>query len=265
MNTKNVISVLIILCAIAAGLHAQTFIQRSGTAEGPVFLLNEVGAILVSARDTVTVGTLLPAKSRPQGYESIDLLQDDRILMFNAERVKTVTDIQSKYNSLKVGDAVKLGIQRGTEMFIVSFEKIEPEKLPKDRKLIIRTAESGPQGAAGQGNVIQREIKIDGSEDSKQRLVGDSFILEETDSSIKITHVLPGAEETLGDLDVQEADVVLELNGTAVPTIKIFNETFDKIQTGDKVTLTLKRKDQPFTIEFKKPADDMRKRIIRHE
>jgi len=265
MHSKNVISILIALSVLTAGLHAQTFIQRSGADQESIFILNEVGAVLMSDKDVVAVETVLPEKSRPKGYETIDLRQGDQILMFNAERVKTVADIKDKYNTLKTGDAVKLGIQRGRWMFIVSFEKIDPEKLPKGRTMIIRRAEPGAEGESGGGNVIQREIKIDGGTDSKQRLVGDGFIVEESESSMKITYVLPGVDERLGEVDVQEADVVLELNGTSVPTIKIFNEVFDKIQTGDKVRLKLKRKDQPFTIEFKKPADDRSKRIIRHE
>lgn len=257
MKTKNALIVFFTLFLFVNLLQAQVFIKKADSAGEGIFILKEAGAIVTSEKGEVKIEDMLPGEIRPKGYEDIDLKKGDKILMFNAERVKSVKELQDKYEALKVGDEVKLGIQRDTEMFIASFAKIDPEKLPKERKLVIRTAEPGAEGQEGEGNVIRQEIKID-DDDKTKPLVGAGLILKETDDAVKISYVLPNMKDALGDVDVQEADVVVELNGNSVPNIKIFNDKYEKIQTGDEITLKMKRKDKVFTVKFKKPEEKSR-------
>ena len=255
MFNKYALTILLVLFLLVNLLQAQIMIKRNEAGGEGVFILKEVGAIIMAEKGVVTVENLLPEKNRPKGYEEIDLKEGDKILMFNAERVKTIKDLQDKYEGLKIGEPVKLGIQRGKEMFIISFDKIDPVKLPKNRKIMIRAAEPGSEGSEGEGNVVIREIKIDNPDGKVKPLVGAGLILEETDDFVKISYVLPNMKDALGDVDVQEADVVVELNGNSVPTLKVFNKNYDKIQTGEKIRLKMKRKDKVFTVSLKKPGE----------
>ena len=74
--------------------------------------LNEVKVVFVT-----------PAQRRGKAYRDVDLKTEDRILMANGKRIKTVADFKELYESLPVGEELKMGLRRGEEMRMASFQK----------------------------------------------------------------------------------------------------------------------------------------------
>ena len=148
-----VISALLVLCSQTC--KAQKMIKIEADS---VFILQEAMVVIAEKNDALEVQMVLPAFGMPEGYEDIDLKTFDKILMINRKRIKTLEELKKIYNELDTGETVKLGIKRDEETFIVSFPKIDPEKLPKTG-LIIKERGEGEEKSPESRTVIKRIIK----------------------------------------------------------------------------------------------------------
>lgn len=256
MTKQRIFQVLILVAVMifSQSLLAQVFIKKSGPGEGEVFFLNELAAIVTDEDGTIKVEHAMPGDQRPDGYRDLDLKQGDEILMVNAKRVKKAKDLENIYNEVKVGETIKLGIRRGEEMFILEFNKIDPEKLPK-RKLMIRKAEPGEDESGADTKVTTRRIKIENPDGKVKFLMGTGIIIKETENQVEIEKLIPEINEELGDLDLKEGDIILSVNGEKVKTLKQFTDIYDKIKVGDDVQITTARGDEQINLKFKKPEE----------
>jgi S1-C subfamily serine protease len=160
-------------------------------------------------------------------------MKSDQILMLNAKRVKTVKAFEDGYGELAIGDEVKLGVRRKGELLIVSFKKIDPEKLPKGRKMMI-------------------SLDGDGSEDIRP-LFGTGLILGFAKNQIKVMEKMEEHTPALGGADIQKGDVIESINGKKVENLDQLFEIYDKLAVGDKVEAGYARGDKKMQLSFVKP------------
>lgn len=256
MNRKiSVVFALILIAFFAESLNAQVFVQKKGGGDGEFFFLNEAATMLKDEDGTIKIEMALPGEQRPKEYQNIDLKQGDEILMVNAKRVKSVKELEKMYDEIEVDSDVKLGIRRGEEMFIVSFNKIDPEKLPK-RKLMIRTAEPGDMKPGEEEKVVSERIKIENKDGKVKPVLEIGLILREVDKKITVEKVIADLAKKIANFDAQEGDVISLLNGEKIQTIQQFSKVYDKIKTGDDVKFVVMREKKEMEISFKKPKEE---------
>ena len=256
MQRKTNLFVFVIsFILIAQTLNAQVIIKKSGAGEGEIFFLNELSAIISEKDGVIIVEHAMPTDQRPENYRDIDFKQGDEVLMANANRVKLVKDLEKIYNELEVGETMKLGVRRGEEMFIVSFIKMDPEKLPK-RKLMIRKGVPGEGKAGDEPKISSYQIKIDNTDGKMKFLMGTGLILKEKEKLVKIDKVIPEMVEELGKVDVKEGDAVVAVNGKKIKSLAQFTKIYDEIKVGEKVQLVTIREKKQINVKFKKPETE---------
>jgi len=136
------------------------------TSEGDIFDVPELAVFITQEGDDLTITNMMDVNSRPKGYEDINVQLNDVILMANGKRMKSVNDLQNLYKEAKPGTTIKLGIKRGEEMMLTSFEKVDPDKLPK-RKMITKTFDGGEQDMLGIPQVGYVITELNGKEIKK--------------------------------------------------------------------------------------------------
>lgn len=218
------------------GLAQQFQIKLDGKSSENIFLLTECMAVLVDEEETIEVQILMPVEHRPEGYAEIDLKKGDEILMMNAKRVRKVKDLKEIYEGLEPGEPVKLGIQRDMEMFIVTFKKVDPKKLPKREMKMIREGKGmGPGGAVRLANF------------------GGVLAVKEMNGKVSVHKIFPGLKNVLDEGALQEGDVILTVNGTHVQSNKQFADVYTKVDVGGEVRLTISREGKQKNVKFNKP------------
>ena len=105
--------------------------------EGDAFNLSELAAIIAKQNDKVTV-VMTRKDARPPAYQNIDLLSGDVILMSNGIKIKEVKQLEEIYKNLKIGEQLKIAIKRSDKPQMISFNKADPDKLPKRRMMMKR-------------------------------------------------------------------------------------------------------------------------------
>lgn len=218
------------------GLAQQFQIKLDGKSSENVFLLTECMAVLVNEEETIEVRILMPVEHRPEGYAEIDLKKGDEILMLNAKRVRKVKDLKEIYEGLEPGEPVKLGIQRDMEMFILTFQKVDPKSLPKrEVKMIREGGGMGPGGAVRLANF------------------GGVLAVKEMNGQVFVHKIFPNLKEALDEDALQEGDHILTVNGTQVESNRQFADVYTKIDVGGEVRLTISRDGKQKKLIFKKP------------
>lgn len=247
--------VLIFMALLVESLHAQVLIQKKAAGQDEIFFLNEAAAMLKDEDGTIKVDMVLPVEQRPKEYQDINLKSDDEILMVNAKRVKSVKELEKIYDELEVGGEMKLGIRRGEEMYIVSFNKIDPEKLPK-RKFMIRKSEPGDVKPGEERKLLSEQIKIENKDGKVKPVLELGLILKEVENQVKVEKVIAELAAKAANFDAKEGDVIVSLNGEKIQTVQQFSGIYDKIETGQDVKLVILREKQEMEVSFKKPKEE---------
>jgi S1-C subfamily serine protease len=246
---------LIITVFFVESLAAQVFVQKKGAREGEIFFLNEAAAMLKDEDGTIKVDVVLPGEQRPKEYQNIDLKQGDEILMVNAKRVKSVKELEKIYNELGVGGEMKLGVRRGEEMFLVSFNKIDPEKLPK-RRFMIRKGEPGDLKPGEEKKIFSQQIKIENKDGKVKPVLEIGLILKEVDNKVIVDKVIADLAKREANFDAKEGDIIFSINGEKLQTVQQFSGIYDKIQTGQDVKFVVLREKKEMAVSFKKPEEE---------
>ncbi|MFC2173951.1 PDZ domain-containing protein [Acidobacteriota bacterium] len=252
---KSLLSLLLtILCAGVAiqSLDAQMVIKRSGEDAGDIHFLKELAAVLAGGENGIDVMHVLPGDMRPKGYEDVDLQQQDKILMMNKKRIKSIEAFKEVYDSIEIDGQVKLGIRRGKEMMILSFKKADPEKLPAGQVKM----QIGAQGEPGEGGgkVIKQTFTMggEGGENMKP-LAGTGLIVGEEEGRFKVMHKIEGMTDALKDVDIQQGDTIAAVNGETPDTLDKLVEIYGNIETGKEVRLGILRDGKKLEAKFTKP------------
>jgi hypothetical protein len=110
---------------------------------GEICHLDEVGAIVLLKDDKIKVEFVMPTDKRAKAYMNVDIKNADEILMVNGQKVKTPEDIEVIYKALNVGEEFKLGIRRDGNLMIVSYNKADPDDLPKKKMMKLKVVDEG--------------------------------------------------------------------------------------------------------------------------
>lgn len=222
--------------------------------KGDIFFIQEVGVICSNAEEAVKVLTVLPAETRLKQYADIDLKEDDEILLVNAKRVKSAGELEKIYETIEIDDEIKLGIRRGEEMQIVTFNKINPEKLPKDRTIVIKTMDANEEDAAEGAKA--HKIVMHVSEENGHLLKGTGLLIGEKDGRLVVADKMPHSDDLMGNIHFEKGDIIESINGTEVSSFEKLSDIYNSVKTGDEVLFTLTRGSQLYKIAFPKPEID---------
>ncbi len=216
---------------------------------GDVFILQEMGAVILPEKDELRIDMVAPQSGRPEGYKSVDLRKDDIILMLNGKKVAALKDLKDGYEALAIGADVKLGIKRDRQMMIVSFAKIDPAKLPKRAMTMTVEGKDGPVTSDS-----FEVVRLDGAEGKIIPITELGLIIKEDAGKVLVAHVLPNSKEVFDKVIMQEGDQILELNGTKIAAVGDFELHYQKLAVGEIVGLVFHRDGKPVKVEVKKPA-----------
>ena len=194
------------------------------------FPIPETGALVVKDGSDLKVRFVPPAGNRPEKYRSVDLQEGDQILLVNGKRVKTIAELKKAHADTPVGETFKLGIKRGEELMIVSFEKADPKDLPKMNTRIVTSG--------GEGTEVLPAVGV---------------MLVEKGKGVVIDKILPVETSAVKGLDVKEGDIILSINGNAVSSLKEFVSFYDNLAVGDPVEWKTRRSGNAISVSFAKP------------
>ncbi len=225
--------VLLSLATLAPAHAASTqpdSVKMMRLAPGDAFPIPETGALVVKDGADLRVQFVPPPGNRPEKYRSVDLQEGDLILLVNGKRVRNVEDLKKAHAATPVGEQFKLGIQRGQEMMMVSFEKGDPKDLPK---MNMRIMTSG-----GDGTEVLPAVGV---------------VLVEKKKSVIVDKLLPVETSAVKGLDVKEGDAIVAVNGTEVTSLKEFVRIYDDIAVGEEVDWKIRRSGKDIAVSFAKP------------
>jgi len=245
---KFILSVLFVLLMINI-TNAQVMIKSAGGESGTVQIIKELGALLTEKDQVVSIMMVLPEDARPEDYKEIEVKKDDEILMVNKKRVKSVEEFVKLYNEMEIDELIKMGIKRDGNLMIVEFKKIDPEKLPKGRQMMIRTAESGE----GERGIKTKTFSF--SSDGKgmegvQPLMGTGLVLGEEDKKVVVKMKMKGPEKDLG---IEEGDEIISFNREKIKSLQQLVKLYENTKAGDKIELGHKRDGKFLGVSFAKP------------
>lgn len=223
-----VVIVLITLPTIATAQAQQGDTTTSHQVSGAI-MMSEIAAIAgVAKGDLVALIEVLPADARPAANQDLDVRQGDQILMVNGQRVRELEDLNTVYSGLAIGDEVKLGIKRGSERFILRFEKQKAQA--------VSSSQSGGS----------RMVMISAEGGDVALMHEDHVMLGVEDDSVKVTHQLASGGA------LEEGDVLIGLNGEALASIDDFNRIYRDIAIGGQISLTVLRGGSEFNVVINK-------------
>lgn len=141
MRLQTMLCILAMVAVLPA--TAQKVVTKTGDGrtmvriEGGAFI-PELGVALGNDGDEVKVLHAMPADARPKQFSAADITGDDRILMVNARPLRSAEAFRTLYEATAPGDTIKLGIKRGDRLHIVTFTRMDPKDMPKERRIMIR-------------------------------------------------------------------------------------------------------------------------------
>jgi PDZ domain-containing secreted protein len=219
--------------------------------EGDAFMIREIGATLIEADGKLEVAFVLPADARLAAYKSVDIQEKDVILMVNGKKVVSTSDIREIFDGLKPGDEIKIGLKRVKNMMIVSFERADPESLPKLKTMTreMSDEDTGRDHVPGQVTIMRGDGPPG---ENLAMLEGSGLIAKEEDGAVVIAMVMPHAKKILGSTEVKEGDRILSIQGKKVSGVAALLELYSSVEPGSEITLVLERADEEFSVTFEK-------------
>ena len=244
------ISIVVLLLMFVMSLESQMKIIRKGgnpkshSEQEDIAELPELASFVLFKGGELVVDKVFEKTMRPKGYESVDIREGDVIVIMNGTRMKSLKEFKNVYASIPVGSSVKLGVERGEEVTTLSYDKADPEKLPK-RRIVINEGDG-----SGADDILM--------------LGSTGIFIGAKGKRIFIGKVIADLPSSLKDADVKEGDAVTGINGTSVGTFNEFSNAYKKIAVGEKVTIATSRKGKELSFSFSK-SEDVGRRIIKRE
>lgn len=245
---------------LSQSLYGQMVIKKKvAGGDAGIHMISELGAILTENDEVISVMLVMPEDSRPEGYKKIDIKKADEILIINKKRVKSLKSFEEIYNSMDIDELVKMGVRRDGELMIVEFKKIDPERLPKGRKMMIRTASVG-QGEGGMTTKSFTFSSDEGMMEGVEPLMGSGLMVGESDKKVIVKMIME--EQGFG---IKKGDEIISINGQKVKSVAQLVKEYGKIKTGEKVELGYKSDGKELTASFEKSEAKGGMRVIKKE
>jgi S1-C subfamily serine protease len=214
MKCSSTLVASLLFAALLASPSANAQIRHSGGAEGGLLIIDELGVVAGPGETKgLEIMSLLPDTDSKR---EIELKRGDQLLMLGGKRMSDIGALRAAYEGAEVGDTVKLGIRRGDERFLVSFEK-------------------KPASQGGRRMVMMRGGPGDGGGDM-QPLMEFGVVLTENDGKVVVGMEIPGDEKSLA-----KDDVVTAVNGTSVDSIAAFRKVYEALAIGDDMDIAFSR------------------------
>jgi len=217
MNRRITFLTLVVLVGILGASQAsgQMIMRHGGGSENEVIVLRELGVVAGPGEqdDEVRLMMLLPGTEREVALEKGDL-----ILMVNGKRVRDVATLREAYDAAGIGEVVKLGIRRGDERFLTSFEKKDPEEMEEGGG--VRMMVGGPGGDF----------------DDIHPLPEFGVLLAQKDGKVVVAMELP-----MGTPAFEKDDVVQSINGQTIASLEELRAAYELLAVGDDVALVVMR------------------------
>lgn len=249
-----------------AAFAAENKPQMRMFSSGDVVFLSELGAIIIPRDSALVVDVVNQPDQRSKEYKTVDLRKDDKIIMINGKKANALADINTVYDSLAVGQEVKLGIVRGKDRMIVSFVKADASKLP-NRQVMSFTTEGGDsmvtETVHGDGMKGKKVMRFGPGEGNIAMLTELGLILNETDTKIKIIGIQDDAPASVKSGGVQTEDAVTMIDQTKVGSMKALLAIYDKIKAGTEFTLSIDHGGKTVQVKATKEEQSNQPQIIR--
>ena len=209
--------------------------------DGEIFMLPEVGGIIVESDDGPKVEMVLPSDQRPENYKAVDIQAGDIIKMFNGKSMKTVALIKETYEALGIGDQLKFGIRRDKSVLMIKFIKMDP----KDARgrMMVKTISMSDDGETD--NIIAGNIITD--------LIDLGLLLEKKDGIIFVADVITEVSTAFKGTQPENGDQLIKIQSSKISSPKELTQIYDKIKAGEKVDLTVLRSGEEVILTFEKP------------
>lgn len=234
---------LCVFCAQISGAQTVRTMTMTLDEDSPVFMLKEIGGIVTETNDTIKVQMVMPPDNRLKDYKEVDIQAGDIIKMANGKKIESVKALEELYNSLTVGEELKLGLIRGKEMKIAAMVKGDESKMPG--KMMVMTA-GGPGGDISTG-LMDAGLLLKASE--------GHLVVEDVIEQIQIPFEGPAPER---------GDVILQFNNQAIGSSEKLDEVYGAIEIGQKIELKIQRDGKELTTTFVKPeARPLQKAVIK--
>ena len=222
--------------------------------EGDMFMLPELGAIIIDTESGPKVEMVLPGPQREKEYRKVDMQRGDIISMFNGKSVKSVADIQKTYEGLSEGDDVKFGVRHEKARRLLKFPKGDGSGPAQMQIMTIEDDGSGgaPQQQQQGGMMIQR-IQTDDSNPGATALLDLGVLLSAEDGKVFIADLLPLGKGLMKGYKPAEGDVILELQGKEITSGNQVADIYGAVETGETVDLVVMRGEELIKVAFPKP------------
>ncbi len=259
----------IILTLIIGLLSAQISVAEAAPPEGAVFnsaddgemiFITELGAVISTDSDKLTVRHIRSADKRPEKYRDVDLQNGDVVLMMNGSRIESGSEFQDLYTELESGEIVKLGVSRNGRLMLVSFEKADESELPERRMMIV--SDGGEMSGDSSGNRTMVRI---GPEDGTIALITEAgVVLRESDNGLVADRTFPTVGEYYSGENIEAGDRLVSFAGEEITTAEKLREIYDSVENGDEIEVVFRRGDDMLKATLKKTNTNMQIRRESH-
>ncbi len=226
--------------AVAVGLTGSVVVAQQTITHtysfddpGEMMMINEFGGMIMLKDSAVTVEMIMPSDNRPDAYKDLDILQGDIIIMVNGSKIKSVEALQEAYDKTSAGDMVKLAISRDGKMMMRKFIKADPESMPKP--------------------VVMTMTGIGGDDGNNLALAGVGVMLKAEDGRLSVESLINNIMPKFDGATPRPGDVILKIQGDDYASPQAFTDAYDKIATGETVTLVIERDGKELTTSFVRP------------
>ena len=251
MKKQKIIIIVFALMLAAIVAQAQMIIKKSEAKGGEFFFINELALLVMTENNSIKVEHILPTESRPEEYRDIEIKKDDEILMVNKKRVKSVTELKNVYDTAKISDKIKLGLRRGEEMFIIEFAKMDADRLPKRKIMVMSKTIDSSGGDKVRTKIFSNDMVIDDKEGPVEILMGTGLIFQEKNGKIIVIKNMLNFDQVSS---IKEGAEVISLNNTEIKSLNQFCDSYKQLETGKEVKLVISFNKKQMEVVFEKPA-----------
>lgn len=234
IKNSLILMALVMLWLPVQAQHVKT--MTIGGDGGEIFLLPEVGGIIVESDAGPKLEMVMPSDQRPGDYKVVDIQAGDIIKMFNGKSMKTVSAIEEAYEVLEIGDDVKFGVRRDKDIFIVKFAKMDP----KDASGTMMV-KSCPASDVGDLSNVSTD------------LVDLGLILSEKDGEISVVDVITEMPSAFIGTQPENGDRLVKIQSDNISSTKQLTQIYSNINANEKASLTILRGVKEINLQFIKP------------
>lgn len=233
--------------------QAQQMVFQSADDGSMAIMAIPGGMIIVEGQEEARVRrSIIPGQS---GAEKVDIQEGDLIIFFNGTRIKSTNQLNELYEKIEIGAEIKLGIQRGENKAIRSFEKPElQDNYSSSDGSGSRVMSFSTTGSPG--GELMASLENPG-------MWPAGFLVGEKDGEVVIGGLIPFPNKAAALSDIKEGDVIASLDGTAVTSVSQLNKTYENIPVGDDVTLEVRNEAGTEKVMFKKPEPPQMRMQVR--